>query len=174
LTSEAPSWARFATRTSLPCSLADAEGGLFRQTERRICPILLRIKSYSLTLAFAALALAGCGQLDASAVAQQAISLKSTVAEAELLAGGAAQARYPARFIEVRAQEISDDAAQAESSLQDSGVAPSARPAAAKLRDAARQVVQAMNRLSRSPDDSTLAARLKAELETTRAALNRQ
>jgi hypothetical protein len=74
----------------------------------------------------------------------------------------------------VRAQEIGDDAAQAESSLQDSGVAPSARPAAAKLRDAARQVVQAMNRLSRSPDDSTGAARLKAELETTRAALNRQ
>jgi hypothetical protein len=135
---------------------------------------MLHIKSYSIMLAFAALALAGCGQLDASAVVQQATSLKSTVAEAELLAGGAAQARYPARFTEVRAQEIADDAAQAESSLQDSGVAPSARPAAAKLRDAARQVVQAMNRLGRSPDDPALAGRLKGELETTRAALNRQ
>jgi hypothetical protein len=135
---------------------------------------MLHIKSYSLILAFAALAMAGCGQLEAPAVAQQATSLKSTVAEAELLAGGAAQARYPARFTEVRAQEISDDAVQAESSLQDSSVAPSARPAAARLRDAARQVVQAMDRLSRSPDDSTLATRLKGELETTRAALNRQ
>ena len=132
------------------------------------------MKSYSFIPAFAALALCACGQLDTSAVAQQATSLKSTIAEAELLAGGAAHSNYPARFTEVRAQEIGDDAAQAESSLQDSLVAPAARPEAANLRNAARRVVQAMNRLSRSPDDAALAARLKAELEQTRAAIKEQ
>jgi hypothetical protein len=91
-----------------------------------------------------------------------------------VLAGGVAQARYPARFTEVRAEEIGDDAAQAETSLQDSSVAPSARPEAARLRGAARQVIRAMNQLGRSPDDSAQAARLKDELEQILAALNRQ
>jgi hypothetical protein len=85
------------------------------------------IKSYSVTLAFALLALTACGQLDASAVMQQATNLKSTVAEGALLADGAAHNRYTARFTQVRADEIGDDAAQLVNSLQDSQVAPAAR-----------------------------------------------
>jgi hypothetical protein len=129
------------------------------------------IKSYSIALAFALLVLTACGQLDTSAVAQQATGLKSTVAEAALLADGAAHDRYTARFTEVRAQEIGDDAAQLDSSLQDSQVAPAARAEAARLRAAARQVVAAMSRLSSAPGDAALAARLKSEMDQTGAAL---
>jgi hypothetical protein len=129
------------------------------------------IKSYSIALAFALLVLTACGQVDTSAVAQQAINLKSTVAEAALLAEGAAHDRYTARFTQVRAEEISDDAAQLESSLQESQVAPAARPEAARLRAAARQVVAAMSRLSGAPGDAALAARLKGEMDQIGARL---
>jgi hypothetical protein len=129
------------------------------------------IKSYSVTLAFALLALTACGQLDASAVIQQATNLKSTVAEGSLLADGAAHNRYTARFTQVRADEIGDDAAQLVNSLLDSQVAPAARAEAARLRAAARQLMAAMSRLSRSPDDAALAARLKGEMDRIGAAL---
>ena len=102
---------------------------------------------------------------------QQATNLKSTVAEGALLADGAAHSRYTARFTQVRADEIGDDAAQLVNSLQDSQVAPAARAEAARLRAVARQLMAAMSRLSRSPDDAALAARLKGEMDTIAAAL---
>lgn len=93
------------------------------------------------------------------------------MAEAGLLADGAAHNRYTARFTQVRADEIGDDAAQLDNSLQDSHVAPAARAEAARLRAAARQVMAAMSRLSGSPEDAALAARLKVEINGIGAAL---
>jgi len=123
-------------------------------------------------VAFALLGLTACGQLDTSAVEQQRVQLKSTVAEAALLVSGAAQSEFTAPFVKVRAEELSDDAGKAESGLADSQVAPPALARAAKLREAARLLAAAMDRLSASPGDPRVAAGLSAQLKQAQAALD--
>jgi hypothetical protein len=123
-------------------------------------------------VAFALLGLTACGQLDASAVEQQRVQLKSTVAEASLLVSGAAQSEFTAPFVRVRAEELSDDAGKIESGLADSQVAPPARARAARIREAARLLAAAMDRLHASPGDPGQAARLSAQLKQAQAALD--
>ena len=123
-------------------------------------------------VAFALVGLTACGQLDMSAVEQQRVQLKSTVAEASLLVSGAAQSEFTAPFVKARAEELSDDAGNVESGLADSQVAPPARARAAKLREAARLLAAAMDRLRASPGDPRLAARLSAQLKEAQAALD--
>lgn len=134
--------------------------------------IIDALKPYSLIVAFAVLGLTACGQLGASGVDQQRVQLKSTVAEASLLVDGAARDEFTAPFVKARAEELSDDAAKAQSSLADSQVAAPARAKAAKLRDAARLLAGAMDRLHSSPGDPRLAAGLNAQLKQAQAALD--
>jgi hypothetical protein len=110
--------------------------------------------------------------MDASAVEQQRVQLKSTVAEASLLVDGTAHSEYTAPFVKVRAEELSDDAAKLQSDLADSQVAAPAKAKAARLREAARLLAGAMDRLRAAPGDPRLAARLSIPLKQAQAALD--
>jgi hypothetical protein len=134
--------------------------------------IIEALKPYSLIVAFAVLGLTACGQLDAPAVDQQRVQMKSTAAEASLLVDGAAQSEFTAPFVKTRAEELRDDAGKLESGLADSQVAPTARARAAKVRDAARLLVAAMERLRSSPGDPRVAARLSTQIKQVQAALD--
>ncbi|PZR86446.1 MAG: hypothetical protein DLM67_23815 [Candidatus Nephthysia bennettiae] len=123
-------------------------------------------------VAFALLGLTACGQLDTSAVEQQRVQLKSTVAEASFLADGTAHSEFTAPFVRARAGELSDDATNIQSGLADSQVAAPARAKAARLREAARLLAGAMDRLRASPGDPRLAAGLSAQLKQAQAALD--
>jgi hypothetical protein len=123
-------------------------------------------------VAFALLGLTACGQLDASAVEQQRVQLKSTVAEASFLADGTAHSEFTVPFVKVRAEELGDDATKVQSDLADSQVAAPAKAKAAKLREAARLLAGAMDSLRASPGDPRLAARLSVQLEQAKAALD--
>lgn len=124
-------------------------------------------------VAFAVLVLTGCGQLDSSGVDQQRQQLRSTVAEASLLADGAAHSEFTAQFVSTRADELSEDAARFESSVADSRVAPPARARAARLREAARLVAAAMEALRASPGDPGGAARVGTRLKQAQSVLDR-
>jgi hypothetical protein len=123
-------------------------------------------------VAFAFLGLTACGQMDASAVERQRVQLKSTVAEASLLVDGTAHSEFTAPFVKVRAEELSDDATKAQSDLADSQVAAPAKAKAARLREAARLLAGAMDRLRASPGDPHLAAGLSGQLKQAQGALD--
>lgn len=124
-------------------------------------------------VAFAVLVLTACGQLDSSAVDQQRQQLSSTVAEASLLADGAAHREFPAPFVSTRADELGEDATRFETSVEDSRVAPPARARAARLREAARLVAAAMDTLRASPGDPAAATRVGTKLRQAQSVLGR-
>jgi hypothetical protein len=132
------------------------------------------VKSYSVVLAFALGLLVGCGQLDASAVAEQGTRLESTTSEATLLAQGAAAGRFSSPFVSARAAELAQDSADVQDSLQEGKVEPSARQRAAELEQVAGRVESAMRSLGGQPGDRALAARVAAELEQARGGLERR
>jgi hypothetical protein len=123
-------------------------------------------------VAFVLLGLTACGQLSSSDVDQKRVQLTSTAAEASLLADGAAHAEYTAPFIKVHADELNQDATDAESALADAQVAPPARAKAAKVRQAARILAAAMDRLGGAPEDPDVAARSTAQIKQAKAALD--
>jgi hypothetical protein len=127
------------------------------------------MKPYSFMVAFALLAVVGCGQMDVSAVENERVRLSSTAAEAALLAEGAAQGDFTARFVEVRAEELADDATDIESGLSPDQVAPPARAEADRLRRTARLLAEAMQRLQGSPSDPQVAAGLLPQLKQAKA-----
>jgi hypothetical protein len=129
------------------------------------------VKSYIVIGAFALIALTGCGQVDASAVAQEATKLKSTVAEASYLLEGTARGEYPSPFVRVRAEELGQDAGDIETRLQEDRVAPSARARAARVRDTAHRVASLLDQLRRAPADSRLASRLAEQVNQAKTSL---
>jgi hypothetical protein len=127
------------------------------------------VKPYSFMVAFVLLAVVGCGQLDSSAVENERTRLSSAVAEAALLAEGAAQGQFTTRFVEVRAEELANDATDIESGLSPDQVAPPARAEADELRRTARLLAAAMQRLEASPGDRRVAASLLPQLKQAKA-----
>jgi hypothetical protein len=121
--------------------------------------------------AFALVALTACGQMDASAVGQEATKLKSTVAEAAYLLQGTARGEYPSPFVKVRADELGQDAGDIEIRLQDNMVEPPARARAARLRETAHRVASLMDQLKGAPDDSRLASRLADQVNQAKTSL---
>ena len=124
-----------------------------------------------MALALALALLVGCGQMDASAVDQQATKLQSTVAEATLLARGASEGRFTGTFVAVRARELTEDSAGVRDSLREQDVAAPARERARRLRETAGQVESAMRQLSERTGDRPLAGRLADELQAAGASL---
>ena len=122
------------------------------------------MKSYTTVLALALVLVAGCGQVDASAVADQATRMESAAAEAALLARGASEGRYTTAFVVARAGELAEDSAGVRDSLREEDVASPARERARRLREVAGQVESAMHQLSERPADRLLAQRLADEL----------
>jgi hypothetical protein len=129
------------------------------------------VKSYIAAGAFALVALTGCGQIDASAVDQEATKLKSTVSEAAYLLQGTSRGEYPSPFVKVRAEELGQDAGDVETRLQESKVEPSARPRAARLRETAHRLASLMDQLQSAPNDSRLASRLAEQVNQARKSL---
>ena len=94
----------------------------------------------------------------------QRTTLRSTVAEAGLLADGAAHGRLTTPYVASHAGELADDASSVESSLADSSVTPDARGPAARVRGVAARVAGAMRRLGARPGDRALAAAQSARM----------
>ena len=122
------------------------------------------MKSYSVVLALALALVVACGQLEASAVAEEATRLESTVAEATLLARGASEGRFTTAFVAARAGELAEDSAGVRESLREEHVAAADQERARRLREVAGQVESGMRQLSERPGDELLAQRLADEL----------
>jgi hypothetical protein len=131
------------------------------------------VKSYIAMGAFALLALTACGQMDASAVEQEATKLMSTVAEAGALADGAARGELTSPFVKVHAADLADDAAGVETGLQADKVEAPERARAARLRDTAHRVAALLEQLSNAPGDTRLASRLEVQIDQLKATLAR-
>jgi hypothetical protein len=129
------------------------------------------VKSYIAIGAFALLALTGCGQVEASAVDQEATKLKSTAAEAAYLLQGTSRGEYPSPFVKVRADELGQDAGDIEAQLQESKVEPQARARAARLRETAHRLASLMDQLQSAPNDSRLTSRLAEQVNQAKASL---